>query len=293
MRTPLVSICIPTYNGEEFITEAIESAIKQTYSNLEIIVSDDGSTDNTLEIIESYKNKTAIPIHIYKHKPNGIGANWNFTVKKAKGEFIKFLFQDDLISFDCVEKMVNLAKTNSEIGMVYCTRNILYDKNDNYSNIWVQQRGTLHKSWKNQKLLKSVVKGTDFLKDENFLTAPKNKFGEPTATLIRKDILKKIGFFDETLKQMLDLEYWYRILKHYYIGFIDESLVTFRLHKNQASQINQKNQINEMEILSEFYYNKLFWNLHTKVQWYLYKKYSKLFKTYCFIKKTIIKTSKN
>ena len=126
----LVSICIPTYNGEQFITEALNSAISQTYSNLEIVVSDDASNDATIEIIERFKKKTQIPISIYHHIPCGIGANWNNCVQNAKGEFIKFLFQDDILLPSCVEKMVQLAETKKTIGLVYCKRNFIYDKND-------------------------------------------------------------------------------------------------------------------------------------------------------------------
>ena len=71
-NSPLVSICIPTYNGQQFIAEAISSALAQTYKNLEIIVSDDASKDDTLSIIKNHTSKTQIPIHIFNHKPIGI-----------------------------------------------------------------------------------------------------------------------------------------------------------------------------------------------------------------------------
>ena len=72
----------------------MNSAISQTYPNLEIIVSDDASIDSTLEIVTSYRDKTEIPIHIYNHQPSSIGANWNNCIKKANGVYMKFLFQD-------------------------------------------------------------------------------------------------------------------------------------------------------------------------------------------------------
>src|SRR5690606_24488463 len=88
---PLVSICIPTYNGAAYIAEALESAIHQTYPHLEIVVSDDASTDATLAIVERFKSKTHIPVSVYHHVPKGIGANWNHCVKQANGAYIKFL----------------------------------------------------------------------------------------------------------------------------------------------------------------------------------------------------------
>ena len=106
---PLVSICIPTCNGFQFIGEALLSAVNQSYPNLEIIVSDDHSRDDTLKIINEFESKTAIPFHIYNHKPDGIGSNWNYCAQKANGEYIKFLFQDDTLEPDCIEKMMQVA----------------------------------------------------------------------------------------------------------------------------------------------------------------------------------------
>src|SRR5690606_34276938 len=115
---PLVSICIPTYNGEAFIAEALESAIQQSYPNLEIVVSDDASQDGTLALVERFKARTPIPIYVYKHEPQGIGANWNYCVTKAKGAYIKFLFQDDVLEPDCISKMMQFM-SSSKVGLVY------------------------------------------------------------------------------------------------------------------------------------------------------------------------------
>ena len=133
----LVSICIPTFNGEEFISAALQSAISQTYSNLEIIISDDASIDSTLKIIENLKLKTSIPIFIYNNKPSGIGANWNNCISKSNGNFIKFLFQDDVLEKQCVEKMINEIKKDKKIALVYSKRKIFYDKNNNYHLKWL------------------------------------------------------------------------------------------------------------------------------------------------------------
>ena len=85
----LVSICIPTYNGEAYLAEALQSAIAQTYRPLEIIVSDDASKDRTLDIVKEFQTKTDIPFYVYHHQPAGIGANWNNCVSHANGEYIK------------------------------------------------------------------------------------------------------------------------------------------------------------------------------------------------------------
>ncbi|MDU8885471.1 glycosyltransferase [Yeosuana sp. MJ-SS3] len=272
---PLVSICIPTFNGAEFIAEALESAIVQTYTNLEIVVSDDDSDDNTLEIIESYKNLTDIPIHVFHHVPNGIGANWNNCVHYASGDYIKFLFQDDLMTPDCIDKMMQLALVDKKVGLVYCTRDFLISGNPDDFKIWLNKCSVLHKSWCNLEIKDGIISGKRYLKDAFFMRSPSNKIGEPTAVLLKKACFDKVGYFNNDLKQSLDIEFWYRLMPYYSIGFVDENLVTFRLHSNQATAVNNKNNINEKPMLQAIYYKTIFWHLHPRERWKLFKKYSK------------------
>jgi glycosyltransferase involved in cell wall biosynthesis len=82
---PLVSVCIPTYNGEEFIEEALYSVSNQTYPNLEVIISDDNSLDKTIEIAQLFREKLTINFSIIKHEQFGLSQNWNFCISQAKG----------------------------------------------------------------------------------------------------------------------------------------------------------------------------------------------------------------
>ena len=259
---PLVSICIPTYNGAKFIAEAMESAIAQKYSNLEIVVSDDNSNDETLAIIEGYKAKTSIPIHIYKHDPNGIGANWNNCVKFAKGDYIKFLFQDDTLVPTCVQKMVIQAVKHPEVGMIYSKRSFIYDNNKKNKD-WIKNYGNLHNSWHDIEIKNNkIYSGQILLKNKSLLEFPKNKIGEPTAVLLKREVFDKVGYFSTTLKQSLDIEYWYRLMKFFNVLFINEELVTFRLHDNQASNINVNNYLSEESLFNAHMYSNSFWKLH-------------------------------
>ena len=88
-NTPdLISICIPTYNGENYILEALNSIKNQSYKNIEVIISDDNSNDKTLQICEKFKSEVDFPVYIYNHLPNGIGSNWNNCILKSKGDYI-------------------------------------------------------------------------------------------------------------------------------------------------------------------------------------------------------------
>lgn len=271
---PMVSICIPTYNGAEFIAEALQSAINQSYPNLEIIISDDASSDNTVAIVTDILETTKIPFFIHHHTPQGIGENWNNCVRNANGDYIKFLFQDDVLNEKCVEKMMQLCLQNKKIGLVYSKRNIIYDANNLKHKQWILRNSNVHKNWNSFKVSAGYNNGTKYLKDKNLLNMPENKIGEPTAVLLKKDCFKRIGFFDTKLKQCLDFEYWYRLMKYYKIGFIDEELVSFRLHPNQASFTNNFSFDYEMNQMYQSFYKTIFWQLHPSRQWKLFKKFS-------------------
>jgi predicted O-linked N-acetylglucosamine transferase (SPINDLY family)/glycosyltransferase involved in cell wall biosynthesis len=234
---PLVSICIPTYNGAAFIGEAIQSAIAQTYPNIEIIISDDGSTDQTIAIAQSFQSQTAVDFRIVLHRNYGLSQNWNFCISQAKGEYIKFLFQDDLLEPECIEKMVVLAQQNPEIGLVFSPRGIVIAATEANPILRTASHSIkdLYKSWSN---LKSVQNGQELLADANCLKNPINKIGEPSTVLIPARVFAEIGLFDSTLSQYVDLDMWWRIMANYQIGFVDEKLSSLRIHPEQQTWKN-------------------------------------------------------
>lgn len=104
-----LSIIIPTYNRENFISKCLDSVINQTYENIEIIIVDDGSIDNTESIIKSYNDER---IKYYKNKNHGIGYSRNYGLNKATGDHILFLDSDDYLDYDTAEKAAQLIKDN-------------------------------------------------------------------------------------------------------------------------------------------------------------------------------------
>lgn len=284
---PLVSICIPTYNGAEFIAEALDSALAQTYPNLELVVSDDHSDDGTITIVESYRTKTRIPISIYRHDPKGIGANWNHCVRHAHGDYIKFLFQDDILKPDCISKMMTLMLSASSIGLVYCKRDFIYEAYNEQHLSFIDYYGPLHRYWQDVKVKNGFLSGTCYLKDRQFLNSPKNKIGEPTNVLLKTECFQKVGYFSESLQQALDSDYWYRVMKYYDVGFIDKTLVKFRLHEKQASVLNKNRIIIDKELLYKNYYKDLFWYLHPRNQFKLLKLYHPIIKRLVKIKQKL------
>lgn len=253
-NNPLVSICIPTYNGEAFIQEALDSALAQSYKPIEIIISDDNSTDNTLRIVNEIAKKSTISIKIFNHKPSGIGANWNHCIRNAKGNYIKFLFQDDLLEPNCIEEMVRLAE-NSEmkLGLVFSKRDIIgvlkEQDRDGYEQI----------------VYPEIVNGAEVLKNKNLYSHPRNKIGEPSSVLLPKYVFDEVGYFNENLKQSLDYEFWYRICHNYSIGYVDKSLANFRVHGMQTTKLNSVKVTNDRYLLPLLFLKQHFKLLHIKV----------------------------
>lgn len=233
MNSPLVSVCIPTRNGAKYIEETLNCVFQQDYRPLELIISDDESSDGTVQIILNTTKNWNITVSVYHHTPSIIGANWNNCVKMARGKYIKFLFQDDLIYSNCISEMVALSEKDDRIGLTFCNRDVIGDLKDKAD--WLHRYGNLSIKWDE---LKSIQEGKSLLKQRNFLKTPRNKIGEPTVVMLKRQCFEEVGFFSEELKQTLDYEYWYRMLPKYKIGFINEKLAAFRLHDNQATQHN-------------------------------------------------------
>lgn len=115
---PKVSVIIPTYNGAKYLSEAIESALRQTYQDIEIIVVDDGSTDNTAEIVKNYMKKDK-RISYYHRTRTGVAAASNFCIKKAKGLYISIFDSDDISLPERLKKQVEILDADKKIALVY------------------------------------------------------------------------------------------------------------------------------------------------------------------------------
>jgi predicted O-linked N-acetylglucosamine transferase (SPINDLY family)/GT2 family glycosyltransferase len=259
---PLVSICIPTYNGENFIAEAINSVLCQSYPNIEIILSDDNSTDKTVEIAKSFNQKLSFDFSILEHTQYGLAQNWNFCISQAKGKYIKFLFQDDLLEPTAIEEMVNLAEQDEEIGLVFSARrlftntgNAVYDSNF----LMHHEAKDVHKAWSR---LKPIQSGQELLLQPNILDNPINKIGEPSTVLIRKDVFEKVGLFNSEFCQLVDLEMWLRIMSQYKVGFLEQVLSHFRIHPQQQTRRNVA--LKDAILLD---YKKLFQTIYTDTRY--------------------------
>lgn len=239
----LVSICIPTYNRESYIIDAVRCSLNQTYKNIEVIVSDNKSQDGTVEMLKEIKDSR---LKIYVQKDNiGMVRNWNFCLDKARGKYIKILASDDTIFPNCIEKQVDFLEKHPTTTLVSCKRQFI-----NKSNKLIKEEGLLNKTG----TINGLVHAKNTLKDLRV-----NGIGEPSAVLIRQSNKAKKIKFDKNFFQMVDLEYWIRLSILGDVGYINESLCQFRVHKKSTSGISQQTGdfIKEtMRLINKYYDNK-------------------------------------
>lgn len=226
MYKPLVSIIIPVYNGADYVAEAIESAINQTYKNIEIIVVNDGSTDNgkTEDVIQKYKSK----IKYIKKENGGVSSALNLGIKEMNGDYFSWLSHDDKYELDKVEKQIKLL-----------------NKYDNQKNL-IALCGTqqIDKDSKNipTKIKNRNFKESQIISYEKVLKSLMNKGSfNGCALLIHRSIFEECGNFDEKLRFCQDIFLWIKIfLKHCKLVYSNDKLVYSRVHNQQVTQTKRE-----------------------------------------------------
>jgi len=246
VASPLVSVCIPTYNGAKWIGEALRSALAQTYEPLEILIVDDASTDQTFDVIRSF-NDPRIRVEVNR-KNLGAVRNRNRCVTISKGSLVKFLFQDDLLYPTCVEKMARLFEVYKRVGIVFAPRDVLSEDSDDPAVIaWKEHNSMLHTRFGVR--LGEVNRGVNLF---NFWLASgfrENWVGEPSNVMLRKAYLEEVGLFNTRMRQCSDYEMWIRMMYFYDVGFIDEPLSAFRLHSASATFANIQRNRNWLDMM--------------------------------------------
>lgn len=216
MNSPKVSIIIPVYNGSNYLREAIESAIGQSYENCEVIVVNDGSDDGGLteSIALSYGDK----IRYYRKKNGGVATALNWGIKVMKGEFFSWLSHDDLYSENKIEIQMNAILSEGQTSDIAYSDYILWYMENNkkvYSN---------YLNCLEQEQLNS-----------GFFSIWLSKFRGCTL-LIHKRHFERVGLFDENLKTTQDEDMWFRIFEEVDAVFVPIPLVTMRIHPEQGSR---------------------------------------------------------
>ncbi len=224
-RTKLVSVIIPTYNRANLISRSINSVLLSTYKNIEVIVVDDGSTDNTCEIVSQIEDERLRYIRYEENK----GANYarNLGIKNSKGEYIAFNDSDDVWFEEKLDELVKYIQSLDELyGMVY-------------SDLIRFDSGKGVKFAPHDSMRRDRIRGDIF---EYMLT---NMFISTQTVLIKRKVLDEVGLFNEDLKRLQDWELFLRISKKYKVGRIPKVMTAVYVQKDSISK-NDKNFVETM-----------------------------------------------
>lgn len=237
---PLVSVLIPTFNSATYLGAALDSALAQTYKNIEIIVHDDASTDGTKPLLSKYHDPRLRIISTVKN--HGMIGGWNFIQSHAKGEYIKFLASDDLLEPNCVEELVSAALQHPNAAIITCQRKFIDGKGKVIKKLGFGARSTVVDGLGHARWILNTVR--------------ENLIGEPTAVLYPHKLVKLAGGYDSTFSQFADFEYWIRLLPYGDIVYVHNALCSFRVHatSNTSKAILDGRFISEIFKLIDKYY---------------------------------------
>ncbi|MFP5042396.1 glycosyltransferase family 2 protein [Parasediminibacterium sp. JCM 36343] len=206
---PLVSVIMPLYNAENYVAEAIQSILNQTYTNWELIIVNDGSTDTSLASAKQFENEK---IKVFSKENNGAGAARNYGYKQSKGQFIKFFDADDMLNPGMLDAQVQLAGKNTN-AVISGKWGRFY--NDNINDFKLSPEACWQDMAPLEWLCSSWYNGTAMT--------------QPGIFLIPKAIIEKAGLWDESLNLVDDLEFFTKIiLASQGVKFCDASVLYYR-----------------------------------------------------------------
>lgn len=227
-KTPLVSVVIPAYNAIRFVNATIDSVFAQTFQNFEILVIDDGSTDNTKEVLETYGDK----IRYLPKENGGVSSARNFGIENAKGKYIAFLDADDVWMPEKLEKQVAAMEEDEKIGLCYVATQKV-DEELNYLNSI------------------KVSNCTDYT--ETLLLNLNIVSGSCSSAMVRQDIIQQTDGFDSKFSTYADWEFWLRLSLLTKFFPIDEELVKYRMVKGSMSSKPEVTKRDALGVLEKFF----------------------------------------
>ncbi len=264
---PKVSIVIPVFNGSDYLKEAIDSALAQTYKNVEVIVINDGSTDDgkTESVAKSFGSK----IHYFSKTNGGVATALNFGIKRAEGDFISWLSHDDVYYPQKIEHQIDILKKINRDVILYSNYDIIDD---------------------DSKIISKV--NHSYIEPEKFryLLIVSSPIHGCTA-LIKKSHFSKHGLFNESLKTTQDYDMWFRLSEKIEFVHITDSLIQSRHHKNQGTHSLKNLHVKECDnLLIDFLQSISEENIQSNTKKSLSLSYANIAQTLC--KKNFLKASK-
>lgn len=232
---PKVSIMLPSYNHGKYIGKALESILEQSYQDFEIVVSDDHSTDDSVEVISSYQDPR-IKFHVFE-KNVGATLNHEYCWSRCSGEYIALLNSDDIWECNHLENSVRYLDSHRDCGAVFSWASYI-DEDGNGNGEPAVAFKQLNKN-RAQWLLQFYLQG-------NCLCHP--------SMVIRKEVYDEVGFYSRSLRQLPDFEQWIRILKKYEIHVLPEIAVRFRRSNRTMENTSAPTDENSIRDIAESSY---------------------------------------
>lgn len=224
MLKPRISVVIPTYNRQDYVVEAIESVLAQTYRKFEVIVVDDGSTDDTAARLQPYLDRVAY----IRQENRGVAAARNAGIQLAQGELICFLDSDDLWSPDKLSLQIEYADADPQCALISTD----LDGFDATGKPCGRRKSAMYKIHNGSGVAEHLL-------FENWI--------QTSTVMVRKECLDQVGGFDEDVGQFgEDWLLWMRIASKFPIYFIPEALVGYRFHPGRLSLHQQENQFQSL-----------------------------------------------
>ena len=219
LAPPRLSVCLPTYNGETYVAEAVQSVLRQSYTDFEIVAIDDGSSDRTLEILEAFSDPR---LRIYQNpRQRGIPGNWNAAVGLARGEFVCVFHQDDVMLADNLARKMALLDADPSLSLVHSGVEVVVETG-------APKRVA---EWREKAEADFVEEGEAYFRK---LLLHGDCICAPTV-IVRREQLAALGGFNETLGYTCDYEMWMRLCVEGRVGFLHTALVRYRWHAANAS----------------------------------------------------------
>lgn len=234
MQNPLVSIVVITYNSSKYVLETLESAKEQTYQNIELIVSDDCSTDKTVEICEQWlemnKNRFISATLIRAEKNSGIPANINRGIEKANGLWLKIIAGDDVLYRDAIENVILTTNDNPQIEILLTQIEVFREIFEPENSITISP-----KDWEKSKILNDWVDSNaqiEYLLSGFHFPAP--------GFYLKHELIREVGGYDERFKLIEDIPFFLKVLiKGKKIYFKPIPTVKYRKHSENLTAVNE------------------------------------------------------
>ena len=230
-----VSICIPTFKGEAYIAETIQSVIDQSYQEIEIIVLDDAASADTEAICKSFEDDRVL--YFANSQRLGPKGNWDKCIKMAAGTYFKLLPHDDILLPRALERQSHILQTRQDVALVFGARQIL---NPNGSPMMERKPlGDMARSIDGFELVRKTIRTGN------------NIIGEPGNGLIRTELAKHLAHYDDSYPYTIDLNFWFRALAFGNAYYTAEFESAFRVHNESWSAELARSQYHDFVATAE------------------------------------------